>query len=128
MARFRYEFLWKVDFEKLDFTHSDRQRFKNLRSKEGLMEEMFASSHRGPNPQQLGWREPHRSEDLNRAQEDASEFPADLAWRQRCQCVKITGHMTHRGSWTKPLLMQSFTGSLKATTHGPTQMSSGAIS
>ena len=43
MARFRYEYPRKVDFEKLEFTHSDRQHFKNLRSTEDLMEEMSAS-------------------------------------------------------------------------------------
>ena len=45
VARFRYECPWKVDFEKLEFTHSDRQHFKNLRSTEDLMEEMSASRH-----------------------------------------------------------------------------------
>ena len=36
MARFRYEFPWNGDLEKLEFTHSDRQHFKHLRSTEEL--------------------------------------------------------------------------------------------
>ena len=44
VARFRYEFPWKVDFEQ-EFTHSE-QHFKNLRSTEDLTEEMSASRHK----------------------------------------------------------------------------------
>ena len=43
VAKFCYELPWKVGFEKLEGNHSDRQQFKNLRSKDELMEEMSAS-------------------------------------------------------------------------------------
>ena len=44
VARFKYEFPWPVEFEKLDASHPDRLRFKNLRNTEELMQAMAAGS------------------------------------------------------------------------------------
>ena len=44
VARFKYEFPWPLEFEKLEASHPDRQHFKNLRSAEDLMQTMAASN------------------------------------------------------------------------------------
>ena len=45
VARFKYEFPWPVEFEKLEASHSDRLHFKHLRSTDELMQSMADSAH-----------------------------------------------------------------------------------
>ena len=75
MARFRYEFVWKVDFEKLEFTHSDRQHFKNLRAAEELRRKCQPQTKEPGggrrDSQHSGGGKPHRAEKFHRAQENA---------------------------------------------------------